>query len=922
MVENDFQEKAAKLVLKVPRELLLNDHQDDEDAERSVECHVIASALKGEEFNAAKDAGNSNIKAEFLAWWLTTPCAAKKIHRNGLRLKNLSVIGFLDLAGIKFQRPLMFRDCVFKSGADFSLSELLSLDLKCCEFGDLPHANQSDQSSNVDSSPQAKPRDAPLRLRNAKISGDLILSGCKICGRHVQDETDKFLPGFRCSLVADGMSLDGDFIADSEFKAFGTVDIRGATLKGVLQFGTAHLDGCGREALRADRLRCSSNVYLINGFRSDGTVSFTGARIEGRFNGNGGTFYASRRNVLNTYGIGKRESGPDQHSGRNSTVVSAKPVGGENNVAIRLTESQISKHISLSTHDSSKRRCKVWGEVDISGAHVGGSLIFKHGIFSSGKYYHFAPIITCDRITINGSVFFDGKFIARGQIRFPAAEIQNNFYLQGSVLAESLDEAGVFLNGMHVKGTVFLSDYPETAASMKIVRIRGHISLIRAVVGGDVSLEGAELGIPKATGDNESQDVGLVSLALIGNGMEVGGSLLLRDPRFREYKPVPSRPRDTTGSAVTWTFRPFIAHGEVRIIGARVGGNLSLRGAKLHGSPKAIPLPNHRRGSYALDLTRTVVGGALRIDKFADPPEGHIDLTHAVVAHLSDDKNSWPQHSSEQKKPDDGNVRYLLIDNFRYESLGRNAPKVAEDRKEWLELQPPDEFHSFPYEQLSSVLHRMGRTRDAHEILLYQQGAYRRRIWKELFDITPHHTTSVSGDIREEEANPEEWKADIKAKLKSDWDCVVNFLKCLWLGFLHITVGFGFRPQRPLFFLVALWLFGAFIFGGYVGKDHFFPTKLRSFVHVVNDQKQSMVPYLAKGVRGVPEVYPHFDKFAYSFDLMMPYFDLHQDSYWDIRHDQPDSKLLRRYQLFHTIASQIALVLLVISPFKLMRRLL
>jgi hypothetical protein len=79
-----------------------------------------------------------------------------------------------------------------------------------------------------------------------------------------------------------------------------------------------------------------------------------------------------------------------------------------------------------------------------------------------------------------------------------------------------------------------------------------------------------------------------------------------------------------------WGEQRFTAHGELRLAGAHIGGPLKLNGATL----------SNTAGS-ALDLESARVDGELFM-RFAKPPAGVIDLTAARLGRVHDSEVTWP----------------------------------------------------------------------------------------------------------------------------------------------------------------------------------------------------------------------------------------------------------------------------------------
>jgi hypothetical protein len=208
--------------------------------------------------------------------------------------------------------------------------------------------------------------------------------------------------------------------------------------------------------------------------------------------------------------------------------------------------------------------------------------------------------------------------------------------------------------------------------------------------------------------------------ALILDGVEVGGDILLRNG--------------------------FRSNGEVRIIGATVGGDLGCTGARIenaggdalscHGlAVTEVFLNDGFRATGAVVLTGATIRGSVECQNgsFTNPSgiafsadraevagslffrhisalEGEVHLPNMKVGSLCDDEASWCAEGD------------LILDGFTYRNLGGGAPTDAERRIAWLERQRgshlASEFKPQPWEQLISVLRGMGHPEDARKVAI------------------------------------------------------------------------------------------------------------------------------------------------------------------------------------------------------------
>jgi len=181
------------------------------------------------------------------------------------------------------------------------------------------------------------------------------------------------------------------------------------------------------------------------------------------------------------------------------------------------------------------------GEVRLLGAEIGGTLDCVDGAFKnpaktdvpgSGK------ALNADRMKVTGSVFLRDGFSAEGEVRLLGAEIGGGLDCERGTFKNpaktDVPGSGKALNADRIKvtGSVFLGDG---------FRSEGEVRLLGAEIGGD-------LNCVRGTFKNPAQkDVGGSGKALSADGMKVTGSVVLSDG--------------------------FQAEGEVRLLGAGIGGN-------------------------------------------------------------------------------------------------------------------------------------------------------------------------------------------------------------------------------------------------------------------------------------------------------------------------------------------------------------
>ncbi|MGW3460099.1 oxidoreductase [Streptomyces olivaceoviridis] len=357
-----------------------------------------------------------------------------------------------------------------------------------------------------------------------------------------------------------------------------------------------------------------------------------------------------------------------------------------------------------------------------------------------------------------------GQPVAVACLRLAGARISGHLDLAGAQIAHALwlddcwfDE-GVDLSGAAARSiTIVRSRVPGVEAGM--IRVEGRLdlrgsrletgglspfhrrltalSLINAHVSGAVNLNGAELtapgewalsagglvaegGVYCADGFVAHGEVRLMGAQLAG-GLHMRGALMER--------PGPRGVALALDNAVASTLDfsdGFVAHGTLRLRGARVSDDVTFAGAVLNGPPDGRGPSLEAPLMQAVDFDLTL----------ARPPSGAVDLRGAQVSYLHDSEHSWPD--------------VVELDGFVYgsvkveeagerrEAVGRRdavARRVA-----WIRRSPG--YNPQPYEQLASWFRKAGHDDDARRVLLAKQRHRRRtlppaaRLWGRLLDVT------------------------------------------------------------------------------------------------------------------------------------------------------------------------------------------
>ncbi len=326
----------------------------------------------------------------------------------------------------------------------------------------------------------------------------------------------------------------------------------------------------------------------------------------------------------------------------------------------------------------------------------------------------------------------------------------------------------------------------------------------------------------------------------------------------------------------------FVAEGEVRLLGATIGGNLDADGGtfrnpnpkgyalnadrikvtrrrlsadifvaegevRLHGAEVTGQLEVADAWLDALDLDSAHVTGPfvwrnIHKDRHPDFPDTEwkpsLDLTDATVGPLADQPASWPEKEE------------LRLDGFVYDRIAAVPDaKVLIDAKarlDWLHRQPDElGYLPQPYEQLIAVMRQMGYEDQVAEVGIAKQKDLRKR-----------------GDLG--------WLGWIR-----NW-------------FLYLVVGYGYRAWQAFIWLLVLVVVGSCVF---------------SYAHSANvlvpSDKDAYTEYEKSKMEKLPPYYPDFHAPFYSLDVVLP-FDLGQKSNWRLIERWPGDRAYWGYEFYST----------------------
>ncbi len=315
-----------------------------------------------------------------------------------LRLRGAWIVGRIDLDGIDTAIRLELSSCYLPDGLDGRECVIPRLRL--------------DRSVIAVSNGHGK--QGAVRLLGARITGQLLMGGTTL--------TNEAGP----ALIADGLTVDGATFLDGTFLArghseHGAVRLLGAHIAGQLAMLHATLTNEAGPALAADGLTVDGSAILAGTFTArghgkHGAVRLLGAHISGQLAMSDATL--------------TNEAGP----------------------ALIADSVTVDRGASLAGTFNARGHGED-GAVRLLGAHISGQLAMSDATLTNEA----GPALIADGLTVEGSTFLDGSFLARGYgkrgaVRLRGAHISQQLGVNDTSVDRALAGATWVVDGLTYDG--------------------------------------------------------------------------------------------------------------------------------------------------------------------------------------------------------------------------------------------------------------------------------------------------------------------------------------------------------------------------------------------------------------------------------------------------------------------------------------
>ncbi len=457
-----------------------------------------------------------------------------------------------------------------------------------------------------------------------------------------------------------------------------------------------------------------------------------------------------------------------------------------------------------------------------------------------------------------------------GDLDFEACELTSplwlaDCWLHGVITLRDATSQTIGLNGCRLPvrdrdGSCFNADRLRTNGGVFLRDSRqpfhatGEVRLLGAHIRGNFECDGGRF--EGGGGD-----------ALSADGAEITGDLFMRERRFRfhstgEVRLIGAtiggdlsctggrfdagvggdainadRLRVSGGVFFSAGDNPFHATGAVRLLSAEVGSDLSCVGGRFENPERIAFNAQKLRVKDALRLIEPPVFGGEQVEMF----EGLLNLNEAEVDNLVDEESCWPREGM------------LVLDGFSYRRIVVGPVDAKSRVNRWLKRQYPPhlgaQFKPQPWDQVEKVLKLQGEGTEAKRVAVAREDA-RRAAGKVPLFTRPFH----------------------------------------WL--YGRIVGYGYFTVRAVIPAAVLWLLGWLFYAAAWSGGAFAPAdaemldtaEWRACIENVETNRNPAACWAAATRDdGTPRIGADYEPYYapfYSLDVMVPFITIGQEDSW------------------------------------------
>lgn len=575
------------------------------------------------------------IRAIFIRQLCTVSDFLSKLQPHGIRIRCCKIEGVLELKSLNIPLNISLCQCLISDGFNIENSIIKSVDLSGSKTGPI-NADGLTVLGDLRLS-DGFVADGSVCLMGAKVKGDLICTrGCFDSQNSKISEASTNRCGkapskFNCgdcrsitlnnySLVLERSRIEGSLYLCDGFSALRGVHLGDSTIDGNLNCSNGkfsskvHINSesksstgrrlsCYSEsefhiacAFNAEGLHVKRNL-LLNNVYIEGEMRLTGAFVEGDLDSAGGVFKNQQANAI---------YGDRLHVQGNVFFCDSFQAEG----VIRLPRARIGADLSF----------------------------YKGELNSSAKTSLDAnlPVLNCEGIRVNGSVFLQKFTNGKGYINLSYATIGGNLNCASSQF-ENKGEYAIIAQGMNIDGTVFLCTQKETEQDKEgRFRANATINLTGSRVGMDLICTNGEF---HCSGSSEKSRYSIVATNMsiggrvemneieafwgiklnntkIGNNLDFAKSKIHAWTKSRDEMAI-SAGKIVVGGSI-YLDRAFNAEGEVMLNDASIGRNLCLNDGKIEN-----------KGDFTLNAVQMKVAGSIKMNRFIS--YGEIKINSTVI---------------------------------------------------------------------------------------------------------------------------------------------------------------------------------------------------------------------------------------------------------------------------------------------------